>query len=274
MNPIVFKNGSIQIHAFTGWIMVGVALGVAILLLTAWTYGKRGTWLATCAPWLDVAIAAVIAGIIGARIGHVGLNWTYFAAHTDQITDLSTGGLDWHAAVILGVPAAIGMAARRRVPLRGLLNALAFALPLGAIAAWEASVAASAVYGLEVRTLADFPAWLVIESPDIYGITAPRLNLLPAGLALSGVVLLVVVILSIGRRLSGSRFYLALALYSLGQAVIDVFRADYIPSGFGHRADQLLDLALALAAILCFALPYLARMPRRRKAIQTVSQGV
>ena len=36
---------------------------------------------------------------------------------------------------------------------------------------------ANCAYGVEVLTLADYPAWLVTESPDVYGTIAPRLNL-------------------------------------------------------------------------------------------------
>src|SRR5215471_1769194 len=114
MNPIFYKNGPIELHVFSLWMMLAVTIGVEIMLLTAHHRGKRGTWLATVAPWLDCALAAVIGGIVGARMGHVWLNWDYFSVHTDQITVLQTGGLDWHGAVILGLAATILVAPLRR----------------------------------------------------------------------------------------------------------------------------------------------------------------
>jgi prolipoprotein diacylglyceryltransferase len=254
MNPIVFKNGAIELHAFTAWIMLGVACGILALLLAARSQGKQGTWVATMAPWLDCALAGVIAGIVGARLGHVVLNGYYFAAHPDQITSLASGGLDWHGALLFGVLTCLIVATLRRIPTAPLLDALAIALPFGAIAGWVGSAAANAVYGLEVRTLADFPTWLVVESQDIYGITAPRLNLLPAGIVLALVVLFAMLAITLLQRFQGSRFGLGLTLFSLGMFVIDAFRADYSPEWLNHRGDQWFDLLLALYAILIFAL--------------------
>lgn len=94
---------------------------------------------------------------------------------------------------------------------------------------------------------------LVTESPDVYGITAPRLNLPPVGIALAVIVLILIIVLTAFRWLTGLRLWLALTLYALGMAVIDFFRAEYVPTWFGRRADQVLDLAVAFGAILILA---------------------
>jgi phosphatidylglycerol:prolipoprotein diacylglycerol transferase len=247
VNPVVYRIGSLEIHAFTAWIGIGVAAGIAIALGAAALRRER------LFPWLDTSIGAAIGGVVGARAFHVWLNWDYFSAHTDQITMLSTGGLDWHGAIFGGMIGLVITARLRRVPLRPLIDALALALPIGAAATWMACGAANCGYGLEVQTLADYPQWLVTESPDVYGITAPRLNLPPVGILLAAIVLLVVVVMTALRWLTGLRLWLALTLYALGMAVISFFRAEYVPMWFGRRADQVLDLAVALVAILIFA---------------------
>src|SRR5258708_40348159 len=132
MNQVVFSFAGIEIHAFTLWIMAGVLVGALIVFGFAYRAGLRLT------PVLDVTLACVVGGVIGARAGHVWLNWAYFTAHTDQITDLRNGGLDWHGAVVVGLIAAVLMALIRRVPLQTLFNALALAFPIGAIAGWSA----------------------------------------------------------------------------------------------------------------------------------------
>src|SRR5437016_4711051 len=210
MNEIVFQFGPLTIHAFTAWLMAGVAAGMVMIGGLAAQRGER------LAPWLDVILGAVVGGVIGARAVHVWLNWAYFSAHTDQITNLGNGGLDWHGAVALGLAAAIIVAIVRHISIAALTDVLALALPIGAIAAWQGCGAATCGYGLEVRTLADFPSWLVIESPDIYGTVAPRLNLPPVGTALAVIVLVIVVVLAVVGRLRGSRLWLAIALFSLG----------------------------------------------------------
>ena len=243
----IYRIAGIEIHAFSFWIAVGVIAGIAIVLGVAARRHQR------LMPWLDAVTNAVVGGLIGARAVHVWLNWAYFSAHTDQIVDFANGGLDWHGAVVGGLLSAILVALASRTPLPALLDAFALVLPVGAAVTWLACAAANAAYGLEVRTLADFPSWLVIESPDVYGIVAPRINLPPVGIALAGVVLIGVAALTAFGWLSGLRLWLALTAYSLGMALIDFFRAEYVPTWFGRRADQVLDLALALAAILMFA---------------------
>jgi len=257
MNPVIYKLGSIEIRAFTGWIAAGMVIGIVIVLGVAFRQPEQRPRLMR---WLDALLGAVAVGLIGARAFHVWLNWAYFSVHTDQITAVTSGGLDWHGAVIGGLLGAVIVAVFRRVPLNRLLDALALALPFGAIAVWIASATASAVYGIEVRTLADYPSWLVTESPDVYGVVAPRLNLLPAGIALAIVVFVIVLALTVLRWLVGLRLWAALSLLALGMAVIDFFRADYVPTWAGRRADQLLDLGLAAVSIVILALVALYRL--------------
>ena len=267
MNPLVLQIGPWELHTFTAWILAGAVVGIAIVLGTAaWRHEP-------ITPWLDVILGSIVGGVIGARIVHVWLNWAYFSAHTDQIADYSTGGLDWHGALALGLFGALAVAAMRRIPMRPLVDAFALALPIMTISVWLASSVSASVYGVEVRTLADFPSWLVTESPDIYGSIAPRINLLPIGIALALVVLVLILALTALNKLSGLRFWLGLALYSLGLAVLDFFRAEYVPLWAGRRADQWLDATFALVAILIFGL-LAFRQRKTPHAVTTLSEGV
>jgi phosphatidylglycerol:prolipoprotein diacylglycerol transferase len=266
INPVVFKFGPLELHAFTAWIALGVVIGLAIVLITVEWRQERKT------PWLDAIVAAVVGGVIGARAVHVWLNWAYFSAHTDQITVYSSGGLDWHGAVALGLLCAIIVAMVRHVPIKAFTDALALTFPIGAVTVWLACAASASAYGVEVRTLADFPGWLVIESPDVYGTIAPRINLAPIGIALAIILLAIIVALTVFRRFEGLRLWLALALYALSMAVIEFFRADYVATWFGRRGDQILDLAVALVAILIFGILGLAW--RKKGQAQPVEQGV
>lgn len=250
MNLVVFKLGPLEIRAFTAWILAGLVVSsTMILALARRKYGQR-----RLTPWLDVITGGVIGAIIGARIVHIGLNWAYFSVHTGEITALQNGGLDWHGALAGGLLVAFAMAPFRRVPLLPLMDTFALALPVGAAAIWLACAAANAAYGVEVRTLADFPGWLVTESPDVYGFVAPRLNLPPLGIALAVLVFGMGAVLTRFDRLRGLRLWLALIVYGLGMAVIGFFRAEWVPTWLGRRADQILDLAVALGAALILAL--------------------
>lgn len=247
MNPIVINLGPLQVRAFTFWIALAAAITGVLALGTAAQRRER------LMPWLDTLVGAVVGGVIGARAGHVLLNWGYFAAHQDEILSISGGGLNWHGALLGGLVGAALVARVRRVSLPALMDAFALALPVCAVAIWQGCAAAACGYGLEVRTLADYPSWLVTESPDVFGTIAPRLALPTLGTLLALVVLLLVIALYLLRWLRGLRLWVALMVYGLCMALLSPFRGEYVPLWWGRRADQILDLSVALLAALIFA---------------------
>jgi len=248
INPIVFKLGTLEIRAFTASVLVSTAVGVVLLMFSARTRHE------SLLRWIDTAFGALIGGIIGARAFHVALEWAYFSLHTDQITALANGGLDWHGAIVGGVIGAAIVSRLRGVSFADFADTIGVTFPIGVIAIWLACSVAAAGYGAEVRTLADFPAWLVTESPDVYGQIAPRLDLPKLGALIGGVLFVLMLALTAIRRvrqeLRGLLFWIGLALFSFSMAIVDVFRGDFVASWFGHRADQVLDLAMLAFAVL------------------------
>ncbi|MBN8635879.1 MAG: prolipoprotein diacylglyceryl transferase [Anaerolineae bacterium] len=140
---------------------------------------------------IDVALAAVVLGLIGARLEYVALAWDYFAAHPAELLHPELGGLGWHGAVIGAYTGMALMARWRGLDRRELLSRGAWALPLIALAGWVGCAAAGCGYGREVDTLANYADWLVWETRDVYGILAPRYATARFGVALAVVVALV-----------------------------------------------------------------------------------
>jgi prolipoprotein diacylglyceryltransferase len=245
MNPVVIDIGPLVVRSYTAWLAGGIVLA---LILVAWRgYRFRPDH---AARWLDVGIAAVLAGIAGARLLHVALEWDYFSGFRGEITKISLGGLAWHGALLAGVLAGLVVANLRRVPFRPWTDAVALVWPVGLIAAWIACRRAGCGYGYEVRTLADWPGWLVEELPDVFGLVAPRLEVQVAGALWGGVLLALALLLTWRDWLPGVRFWLILGLSSLGLALLGFFRADPAPLIEGRRADQVFDLLVLLLSTL------------------------
>ena len=112
------------------------------------------------------------------------------------------------------------------------------ALPLLAFAGWLGCAAAVCGYGAEVDTLAHYPAFAVAESRDVYGIIAPRYNTQLFGLALALVLLALSFVLLRYDGLKYRRFWILLALFSIGMLGIGFYRGDSVPILLGLRADQ------------------------------------
>lgn len=193
---------------------------------------------------IDVALAAVVVGLIGARLEYVALTWDYFGAHPDEILRVELGGLGWHGAVLGAYAGMTGAARWRGLDRCELLNRFAWALPLFAFAGWIGCAAAGCGYGREVDTLANYPDWLVWETRDVYGILAPRYATARFGMALAVIVGLAGT-LARGER----RFWVLLTLLSAGMFGIGFLRVDAAPMIVGLRADQVLDAAFLVCGV-------------------------
>jgi prolipoprotein diacylglyceryltransferase len=198
----------------------------------------------------DVLVAGLVAGIVLARAIHVILNWAHFAYHTDEIIQLTAGGLDWHGA-LWGALIAIRLAGRwRQIDLPQLIDSLTAAIPLITFAAWWGCWSVGCSYGQEVETLADYPAFLVWEGPDIFGIYAPRFNTNLLGIVAGAALFVIAVVLFWHGWLPHRRFWLLLSLHSLSMFALGFLRGDYAVYLAGLRADQWLDLAILLMALI------------------------
>jgi len=199
---------------------------------------------------IDTTLAGAILGLICARGMHVLLHWDHFAAHRDDILQLRAGELDWHAGVI-GVLIGTWLIGRwRGINLVNYRDSLALGLPIIAFASWWGCGAANCAYGAEVPNMSAYPGLFVWEAGDIYGIIRPRFNTQALGMLLSALLLIVASVLTAKQILRGKVLGLMLVLLSLGMFTIGFMRGDGSGSGFGLRADQWLDMIIALFGLL------------------------
>jgi prolipoprotein diacylglyceryltransferase len=156
---------------------------------------------------------------------------------------LNAGGLGWHGALAGGLIGAWMIGKWRGIRLRSLLALCAPLIPPIVFAGGLACAAARCGYGAEVDTLANHPAALVWEAPDVYGIVSPRYAAQRFGMFLALALVPFAWILR-GER----RFWGLLALAAVGMFAIGFARGDPVPIWADRRADQWLDLSLALVA--------------------------
>ncbi len=251
MNPVVFSFFGLSIRAFPAAILVPTMIGAGVLAFA----GRRRK---QATRWLDVGLGALLGGIIGARIIHVLMEWPYFSANPDQMFSLAGGGLAWQGGIVGGTLGSWFVARLRKVDFAAFTDRFVLIFPLLAVGAWAGCAVSACAYGVEVRTLADYPSWLVTEAPDIYGQIAPRLDLPFIGAGFS-ILLLAGVLIPVRTY----RFWIVLALFSIGMFAIGFFRADYVPIWLGRRADQILDLGVLLFATAAMIMLKLSKMRGR-----------
>lgn len=113
--PLVFRIGSFEITGFGIMMMLAFLVGGWLVTLEL----RRRGWYEEYGA--DVVIAAVIGGVIGAKLWYVALT-------RDPNALFSRGGLVWYGGFLGGVLAVILNGWRRRVPVRLTMHLVAPAL--------------------------------------------------------------------------------------------------------------------------------------------------
>jgi phosphatidylglycerol:prolipoprotein diacylglycerol transferase len=215
-------------------------------------------------PHTTLIELAAVGGIVGGRLGHVGIHWQYFAEHPEGIVKVWQGGLDWHGAALGGLLALLLVCRVRGAGFRQVSDALAFILPMGAALTYTGCLMVSCGHGREVASLADYRPPIALELPDLYGVVAPRLASQLYGVVLSLLLIGVAGLLAWRIAQAGVRFWLVLALLALGTFGIGFTRGDSVPMVGALRLDQVLDLLVAAGAL---AAAVLAARPIQPKPI-------
>jgi prolipoprotein diacylglyceryl transferase len=247
MFPVWFKFAWIDVPSFTALMVLALGAGLAL----TWVAARR-TDLPP-ADVLDVALVAVLVGVIGARAGYVTVNWDYYRSHTNEIAQVWQGGLVWHGGLAGGVIGAAVASAWRKLDLRAVLGALTRGLMAGVALGWIGCYLAGAAYGREV-----FPGdrgwFLAADLPDMYGLRNPRFATQLLGAAWAAVCFGMSNVecrMSNGRfAASGIRFAVAMMFYSAGMFVLGFTRGDAAPMLGAWRLDQVIDAGIVAAGIV------------------------
>lgn len=231
-------------QTYTLALMVGIGMGIAWVVRRA-PIGQRGAYF-------DVCLASLLGAILLGRALYVLLHWAFFADHLDSIWQIQRdGGLAWQGILTGAALMGVLFGHRRRVAWRTVSRVQAVVImPLIACLGWYGCATAACAYGAEVAHLNDYPAWLVWDRPNIYGLVAPRFATQRFGMVWTLGVLLYALWLIRYDYWRQGRFFGIVLLLALGSFLIGFWRADYSLRVLGLRIEQLLDLGLIIGSIL------------------------
>jgi prolipoprotein diacylglyceryl transferase len=259
------KIGPLELRAYGLVIAVGVFVAV-------WIWGKRlsragigGSDEAT-----SVALWAVPAGVIGARLYHVATEWDRFSDRPGDIFKVWEGGLGIPGGMLLGIVVGIVMIRRQTMPIPMALWAVAPALPVAqAIGRWGNwfnqelfGGPTTLPWGLEVDPVKALAAGYMPDT--LFHPTFLYESLWNLALA--------AVLVVIGRRWQNKRYpERLLAVYVLGYGIgrlwIEGLRIDPTKEGAGLRLNQWMAIVLIVAGIAYLAV----RAVQARRPIEHAS---
>jgi len=266
MNPIAIELGPLQIR----WYGVFVALGfLAALTLLVRRAAKSGFGKENAA---DLALVAMVGGIVGARVLYVLQNLAYFRTRPlIEVVRVDHGGLVFYGGFI-GACAAVAVFAKMRKRSPGEIADLAApVLPLGHAIGRIGCFINGCCFGMPwAGTCAvRYPnvikaAGRTMES-DVFHVQSQK-GVLEHGscapvfpvqlLATFLNVVICVVLLLVEKRMKrrGQLFGVYMILYAAARFVVEFFRGDYLHSVLGLTPAQVVCLGLAPVGIATFVL--------------------
>ncbi len=250
MYPVLAQLGPLSFSTYA------VLVNLGLIIALGWLYAAAPP--ERQARWLDVGLAALVGGLIGARLVYVLVHGGYYAAHIDEALMVWRGGLSWPGAALGGLAGAAWWARRTGEALPPILDALAAPLAILSALAWGGCLAAGCNYGVEV-TPGQLPAWMITTAPDLYGLSVPRWPTQIAGVGWSLAVLGLVLGLRDRRWPAGAHGVYALSLVALGAFFISFLRGDPMPVVGGYRLDVIGGALVLVGAALTWA--WLVRRP-------------
>lgn len=205
---------------------------------------------------VDAGLAALAAGLLGARAGFVASSWTYYSQRLQEALWFWQGGLNWAsgaAGAVLGLGLYSGISGR---PFWALADRLAIPAAMLGLSAWLGCMFDGCSYGWRVA-----PGPLAPPAPDFLGILAPRWPTQAVG-AIATLGSLAALILLSGRGLpTGTLASLSLTLIAAISLGLSFTRADPVPALWEMRLD-----GLASGMLASLGLAGLAYTLRRRPA--------
>lgn len=235
--------GPLSIHAYGLMIALGVVAG-------AWVFGRRleaaGTGTRDDAS--SITMWGVLAGLIGARLYHVGTSWDSFSDDLPSIVAIWEGGLGIPGGLAAGIGVGAWAAKRRGLDVAAAVTAATPAIPLAqAIGRWG-NWFNQELYG-RATTL---PWGLEIDAEHLPSGAEPGTLFHPTflyeslwNLALFGVLLVV------DRRVRlrpGHLVAVYLLGYGIGRFWVEGLRIDPADSLGGLRWNQWVALVVAIGA--------------------------
>lgn len=125
MNPYLLHFGSFGIRWYGFFMAVSMAIGIHYFV-------RRGLRTGVDEDTLyNMALLAILGGVIGARLIYVLTNWSYFAQQPGEILRIDQGGLAIHGALLGGVVFSMWYAYRRALPYWALIDGMVPGVAVG-----------------------------------------------------------------------------------------------------------------------------------------------
>lgn len=259
MQPTLFTIGNWSVSTYTILLDMGLILGLALAYMEG---RRRGAGERA----LDLALWAVIGGVVAGRAGYVVANWSAFSEEWVRALYIWEGGLSFHGAflgglLVLALFATLEDRQDETLSFGALADLLTPGLALGLVFGWTACLMAGCAYGRVGEGL----GYALL--PDLYGVEAWRFATQAFATGFSLLLFIGVWLLRDRWPFEGAGFLTYGLLYFAGHFFLEFTRGDEAIYLGPWRLAQLLDVVLILAAAVALLLLW------RRAAAAPAEEG-
>ncbi|MDD5397891.1 MAG: prolipoprotein diacylglyceryl transferase [Dehalococcoidia bacterium] len=262
-NPVILNIGTLEIRWYGVLVVLAVIAVIALSLVEA---RRRG--IAQDVIW-DVALWAVVGGIIGARLLHIIDRWQYYLYHPEQL--LNFAGLAIWGAMLGGLAAILIFCLVKKMSFWLLGDIAAPGAILGQAIGRLGCLVNGCCYGLTC----ELPIAVIYSNPNSYapiGVPIYPTQLFHIVRDLAGFA----VLWSLRKKLrpEGTLFLLWLIFFGMGDFVIRFFRESE-PFLFNLPQAQVIDILIVVAAVITLIVRYaMYRKAKQPMAGTEVSKSV
>ena len=263
MYPVLFHVGNFPVHSWGVLLMIG-------FLLALWRCQKNGyRYNLSFESILDVAVFALIGGVIGGRLVYVALNWvphmdtghwnSYgFRDHLSAIPAVWAGGMTSFGGFGGGLLAGVLACRARRVNVGDMADLMAVAFPIGYGIGRIGCFLNGCCYG----GVCDLPWAMRFREGDT--LTPPSHPAQLYSVIASIIIFVLLLPLERHRKFRGQIMLAFLTLYGVYRFIVEFFRVGATGSKTGWGGLSQAQVASLILSVVCLAIyAYLAARQRR-----------
>ena len=243
MRPILFTIFGLNIYSYGVMMAIGIISAVTLLNYKAKKRGYNEDNL------LDMAIIAVICGLLGGKLLYIITDMKNILNHTSNIKDLLTGGLVVYGSILGGAIGVILYCKKKNWKTLEIFDLVAPGVILAQGFGRIGCFLAGCCYGKETE------AFFGVEFPHSFYAPA-GVKLIPTQLMSSGFDFLLAIFLiwySRKERKSGRVFSLYVIFYSLGRFFVEFLRGDVYRGFIGPLStSQFISIFTIIVGIIIF----------------------
>lgn len=232
MDRVAFSIFGIDVMWYGVLMATGMILGTVIALKEAKRVGIKEDDV------LDLAIFAIPAGLLGARLYYVIFNWGYYSKNLSQILNFRGGGMAIHGALIAGILTGYIFTKIRKINFLKMADTVIIGMPLAqAIGRWGNFINNEAHGGPT-----DLPWGIMVDGIKVHP-TFLYESIWNVG------VFVVLWLFRKKKQYEGQIIVWYVGLYSLGRFFVEGLRTDSLMLG-SLRMAQVISLTGVIGAII------------------------